>query len=77
MEKDFFNLVRDVRKAQRRYFAARQARGRRRPTKEFILLLLEKSKALEKELDELLAGYRQLARKLAPLPDPEEQDDNV
>ena len=55
MEQKFFNLVRDVRKAQRRYFAARQARGRRRPTKEFILLLLEKSKALEKELDEEIA----------------------
>ena len=55
MDKEFFNLVRDVRKAQRRYFAARQARGRRRPTKEFILLLLEKSKALEKELDEEIA----------------------
>ena len=55
MDKEFFNLVRDVRKAQRRYFAARQARGRRRPTKEFILLLLEKSKALEKQLDEEIA----------------------
>ena len=55
MEQKFFNLVRDVRKAQRRYFAARQARGRRRPTKEFILLLLEKSKALEKQLDEEIA----------------------
>lgn len=55
MDKEFFNLVRDVRKAQRRYFAARQARGRRRPPKEFILLLLEKSKALEKELDEEIA----------------------
>jgi len=55
MDKEFFNLVREVRKAQRRYFAARQARGRRRPTKEFILLLLEKSKALEKQLDEEIA----------------------
>ena len=55
MDKEFFNLVKDVRKAQRRYFAARQTRGRRRPTKEFILLLLEKSKALEKQLDEEIA----------------------
>lgn len=55
MDKEFFNLVRDVRKAQRRYFAARQARGRRRPTKEFILYLLEKSKDLEKQLDEEIA----------------------
>ncbi len=55
MDKEFFNLVREVRKVQRRYFAARQARGRRRPTKEFILLLLEKSKALEKQLDEEIA----------------------
>lgn len=55
MEQKFFNLVRDVRKAQRRYFAARQARGRRRPTKEYIRLLLEKSKALEKQLDEEIA----------------------
>lgn len=55
MDKEFFNLVKDVRKAQRRYFAARQARGHRRPTKEYIRLLLEKSKALEKQLDEEIA----------------------
>lgn len=55
MEQKFFNLVSDVRKAQRRYFAAKKARGQRRPPKEVILSLLEKSKVLEKELDEEIA----------------------
>lgn len=55
MDKEFFNLVREVRKAQRRYFAAKKVRGQRRPPKEAILSLLEKSKALEKELDEEIA----------------------
>ena len=55
MDKEFFNLVRDVRRAQRRYFAATKQRWPRKPPKEVILSLLEKSKALEKQLDEEIA----------------------
>lgn len=55
MDKEFFNLVRDVRKAQRRYFAATKQRWPKKPPKEVILSLLEKSKALEKQLDEEIA----------------------
>jgi len=52
MDIEFFNLTKEVRRAQRKYFAARTARGNRRPPKEFISQLLEKSKELEKQLDE-------------------------
>lgn len=55
MDKEFFNLVRDVRKAQGRYFAATKQRWPKKPPKEVILSLLEKSKALEKQLDEEIA----------------------
>lgn len=54
-KKKFFDLVRNVRKAQRRYFAATRQRWPRKPPKEVILLMLEKSKALEAQLDEEIA----------------------
>ena len=55
MDAEFFKLAKEVRRAQRRYFAARAARGRHRPPKDFISLLLEKSKELEKQLDKEIA----------------------
>ena len=52
MDIEFFNLTKEVRKAQRRYFAATKQRWPKRPPKEIISQLLEKSKELEKQLDE-------------------------